>query len=39
VLPHAKSGTETTRLCMRAIGREFEFMNMAAAMTKLLEKS
>jgi hypothetical protein len=34
--PHARSGTDTTRLCVREIGSEFEFMNIAADMTKLL---
>ena len=34
--PHIRSGTEATRLCMRAIGRALEFINMAAAVTKLL---
>lgn len=35
-VPHARSGMETTRLCMRAIGSALEFMNIAAAITKLL---
>ena len=34
--PQARSGTDTTRLCIKAIGNALEFMNMAAAMTKLL---
>ena len=29
---HFKPGTVTTRLCISAIGSEFEFMNMDAAM-------
>jgi hypothetical protein len=37
--PHAESATETARLCMTEIGREFEFMNTVVAMTKFLEKS
>lgn len=34
--PQARSGTDTTRLCIKAIGSALEFMNIAAAMTKLL---
>jgi hypothetical protein len=35
-LPHFSPGTVTTRLCINAMGNEFEFMNMAAAMAKFL---
>ena len=30
-LPHLRPGTVTTRLCIRAMGSEFEFMNIDAA--------
>ena len=33
---HFKPGTVTTRLCISAIGSEFEFMNMDAAIAKAL---
>ena len=33
---HFSPGTVTTRLCMSAIGREFEFMNIDAAIAKEL---
>lgn len=34
--PHFSPGTVITRLCIRAIGSEFEFMNIDAATAKLL---
>lgn len=34
--PHLRKGTVVARDCMSATGREFEFMNMAAAVAKLL---
>jgi hypothetical protein len=36
--PHFKPGTVTTRLCIKAMGSEFEFMNIAAAMAKFLNE-
>ena len=33
----ARPSTVMTRLCISAIGSEFEFMNMAAAIAKLLQ--
>lgn len=33
---HFKPGTVITKLCIRAMGSEFEFMNMDAAMAKAL---
>ena len=34
--PHLRRGTVVARDCIRATGRELEFMNMAAAVAKLL---
>lgn len=34
--PHFNPGTVTTKLCIKAIGNEFEFMNIDAAIAKLL---
>ena len=34
--PHLSPGTVAARDCKRATGREFEFMNVAAAIAKFL---
>lgn len=34
--PLLRMGTVTTKLCMTAIGKELEFINIAAAVAKLL---
>jgi hypothetical protein len=36
---HLRPCTLITRLCMRAMGSEFEFMNIEAAIAKLLQKN
>lgn len=36
---HLSPGTLTTKLCMSPTGKELEFMNMAAAIAKLLKKT
>ena len=35
--PHLRRGTVVARDCMSATGREFEFMNMEAAVAKFLQ--
>jgi hypothetical protein len=35
--PHLRRGTVVARDCMSATGREFEFMNMDAAVAKFLQ--
>ena len=35
--PHLSRGTVVARDCMSATGREFEFMNMDAAVAKFLQ--